>query len=172
MAGSKSSYLVKGLLALGLILAVLLTAAWAVGRSEAFRTWLVGQIQTQVAQATGGQLHMGPLEGNLLFGAQANNLSFTHQGRQILGVERLELSYNLLSILGGRLRISSITLVRPRLSLPLPQLPEQQGGAGLALSIKELNVSQGSLEPGGELGALQGVSQIDLSGRLVLDARG
>lgn len=155
-----------------LALAFLLAGAWAVGRSDAFRAWLVDQIKSQVAQATGAELEIGSLEGSLLFNATAQGLSLTHQGRKVVEMERLELSYNLLSLLGGRIRINSLTAVRPRVSLPLP-LPTGEGGdMGLALSIKRLKITGGGLEAGGQLGALLAVDQVDLDGSLVLDARG
>ncbi|MBU1155030.1 MAG: hypothetical protein KJ921_04230, partial [Proteobacteria bacterium] len=155
-----------------LALALLLAGAWAVGRSDAFRAWLVDQIKTQVAQATGAQLEIGSLEGSLLFNATAQGLSLTHQGRKVIEVERLELSYNLLSLLGGRIRITSLTAVRPQVNLPLPLPTGEGGGMGLALSIKRLKITGGGLEAGGQLGALQSVAQVDLDGGLILDARG
>ncbi|MCF8040873.1 MAG: translocation/assembly module TamB [Desulfarculaceae bacterium] len=163
-------WLALGAAALALVL--LLSAAWAVGRSDAFRAWLVDEIKAQVAQATGAQLEIRSLDGSLLFNAQAQGLSLAHEGRKVLEVERLELSYNLLSLLGGRIRITSLTALRPRVSLPLPLPSGGDDEVGLALSIKRLKITGGSLEAGEQLGALQSATQVDLDGRLTLDARG
>ncbi|MCB2191238.1 MAG: translocation/assembly module TamB domain-containing protein [Deltaproteobacteria bacterium] len=172
MARGKIHLFLLVLGAVVLAIALLLGGALAVVRSDAFHAWLVDEIKTQVAQATGAQLEMKSLEGNLLFNARARDLSLSQKGRKVVEVQRLELSYNLLSMLGGRIRITSLTAVRPRVSLPLSLPSGGEGGVGLALSIRRLKISEGSLEAGGQLGSLQGVGQVDLDASLTLDSRG
>lgn len=171
MAKGKLSgwWLLLGAAALAMVL--LLATALVVSRSEAFRGWLVAEIKTQVAQATGAQLEIKSLSGSLLFNAQVEGLNLSRDGRKVLEVDRLELSYNPLALLGGRVKINSLVVVRPRVSLPLPA----GGGGGLpslALTIRDLTITGGSLEAGGGLGPLRRASQVELEGRLLLDKRG
>ena len=154
-----------------LLLVLLVATAWVVSGTDAFRTWLVTQIQTKVAQETGAKLEIQSLGGSLLFNARVEGLRLSQKGRTLLAVERLELSYSPLALIGGRLKINSLSAVRPLLSLPLPL--GGSGGPGLALSVREMNISEGRVEIGGGLaGPLRGASQIDLEGRLILDKRG
>ena len=170
----------RGLNILGLVLAgaallVLLLGAglWVLSRNQDFRAWLVAQIQAQVLEATGAKLEMASLEGSLIFDATAQGLKLTRQGKTLLAVERLELSYNPLAMLGGRVRINSLKALRPQVNLPWDLPAGQTGGAFPALTLNKLSLSQASLRVADKsLGPLRQVDELDLEGRLSLDARG
>ncbi|MCB2225259.1 MAG: translocation/assembly module TamB domain-containing protein [Desulfarculaceae bacterium] len=163
-------------LILGLFAALLLAlgvGGWVLSRSDAFRAWAVTQIESGVKEATGAELKLGALEGNLLFQATARDLALVRGEHTLLSVERLELSYNLLALLGGRVKIHSLTAVRPRVNLPW-DLPSGSGGAPeLAISLSRLNITGGALSaPEGLLGPLHHLEGLELSGSLSLDQRG
>jgi translocation and assembly module TamB len=168
----------RGMRGLWLALAVaagffllLAVAAWGFSRSDTFRSWLVTELKAQVHQATGARLELSSLGGSLLFDAQAQGVALVKDGRRLLSVERLELSYNPLALLGGRVKINSLVAVRPVVDLPW-DFPAGQGGAGLAVTLSHLSVTGGSLSAGGGLGPLQNAREVELTGRFSLDQRG
>ena len=164
------AWLVLGIAALSL--ALLLGGAWGLSRSDGFRAWLVDEIKAQVAQATGASLELRSLGGSLLFNINVDGLSLTQEGRKVLEIERLKISYNPLALLVGRIKIHSLVAVRPRVSLPLA-LPSGGGdGPDLTLILRHLSITGGYLEAGGGLGPLRQASQVEMEGRLTLDERG
>ncbi|MCF8032124.1 MAG: translocation/assembly module TamB domain-containing protein [Desulfarculaceae bacterium] len=163
-------------LVLGLFAALVLGAglgAWGLSRSDAFRGWLVERIQSEVLDATGARLELAGLEGNLLFNVSARQVSLTRQDQTLLAVERLDISYNLLALLGGRLKISSLSAVRPRVNLPWSLPAGEGGGLGLRVSLDRLSITGGELNaPLGLLGPVRRVEGLELGGSLYLDQRG
>ncbi|RJX33410.1 MAG: hypothetical protein C4525_09080 [Desulfarculus sp.] len=168
--GAKTAKLFLGLLLV--LLAALGLAAWGLGQSQAARGWLLERLQQKVAAATGARLELASLEGSLLLDARLKGLALVKDGRLLLAVDELRLSYNPLSLLLGRLSIRSLTAVRPRVSLPWDLAASAGGAPPLSLSVAAVEVIDGALEAGGGLGPLQRGEGVALSGSLVLDVLG
>lgn len=150
-----------------------LAALWFLADSEWGRDQVRLRLEREVARQTGGQLHMEGLAGNLFRDLTLEGLSLTIAGRTPLRVARAELSYNPLALLlGGRLSLGRLRLDQPWLELPLG-LPAQDGGApALSLTVARLEVNQGTLLAGGQLGPLKQVADLALNGHFSLDSRG
>lgn len=167
-------------LAWTLVLAALAACAgllslWVLADSDWGRARLRAYLEEEVARQTGGRLVLEGISGNIFHNLILEGLSLERQGRRPLSVERAELDYNPLALLlGRRLSLGRLTLLRPRLELPLDLAPSPGGGGGLSLSlsVSDLEVREGSLSAGGQLGALQRVSGLNLSGHFSLDSRG
>ncbi len=169
MAGRRIKVLGLVLGGLAALVVLLLAGAWIGSRSDAFRGWLKERIQSEVLQATGARLELSGLEGSLLFDAAASKISLTRGGKTLLAVERLELSYNPLALLGGRVRVLSLKAVRPRVNLPWDLPAGQGGGLPPSLSLSHVSITHGSLSAGQELGPLRSVQELELNGRLSWD---
>ncbi len=146
--------------------ALMITASsdWARERALALaREELAGQgLDLEVASASGSLLHHLRLEG----------VRLSRGGRTLLSLDSLELEHNPLALLGGRLKLSRLLLVGPRVFLPW-DLPS--GGSGsfpLALTLEGVVVRRGFLDPGGGWGPVGSLSGLELAGHLELDIQG
>jgi translocation and assembly module TamB len=162
--------------ALGLPLCLasaLLLALWLYAGGEGGRALLLRLWQDQARRSLGAELNVEALEGNPLTSLRARGIRLDYGGRTFVRVAEMELSHNPLALLGGRLHLGHLRLTRPELSLPLPPAPTGgDGGAGLALTISDLEIRGGRLETGGGLGLLTAVEGLDLNCSLAWDSRG
>jgi translocation and assembly module TamB len=154
-------------LASGLILAL-----WLYAGGEGGRVFMLHQWQDQARQSLGAELTVESLEGNPLTSLRARGIRLEREGRTLARVAEMELTHNPLALLGGRLRLGRLRLIRPEVDLPLPPAPASSGGPGLALTISELEVQGGRLTAGGGLGPLTAVEGVELTGSLASDPRG
>lgn len=138
------------------------------------RDWLLDRARQELSARSGIELSFGSASGRLLTGLELRNLRLASGGRAFFTAGRVVLRPNPLALMGGRLTISRLVLEDPSLSLPLPTAGGGGGGGPLplALSLKRVEVVRGSLNAGGTLGALSGLNNLALTGRLSLDARG
>src|SRR5216117_530816 len=80
--------LVVGVLALALI----------VSQTPWFRDWLRRYIVRESKQYLTGELTIGRLEGNLLFGVDLANVAVDMSGERVVAVKALELDYSIFSL--------------------------------------------------------------------------
>ncbi len=167
-AAKTAALALTGLLVLLVLLlaGLLITASsdWARQRALTLaREELAGQgLGLEVASASGSLLHHLRLEG----------VRLSQGGRTLLTLQSLELDHNPLALLGGRLKLSRLTLKGPRVFLPW-NLPAGGGGSfPLALTLERVVVQAGFLDPGGSWGPVGNLSGLELEGRLNLDLRG
>ena len=163
--------------ALGLpasLLALMLLTLWALAGSDWGRARLLAHAQEEVKAAAGASLEVASLTGNLFTNLEIGGLRLTREGRALLTIDQVELRYNPLALLGGRLRLGKLRLLRPRLNLPLDLAASGDGFGGLplVLSIGRLEVVDGSLEAGGLLGPLERLSGLGLEGGFSLGRDG
>lgn len=175
MARRWGKILAWGLGLAALALCASLLTLWLVADSDWGRMRLRAYLEQQVHEQTGGRLLLAGMSGNLFHKLSLEGLGLELAGRRALWVERAELRYNPLALLmGGRLSLGRLYLLRPRVELPLDlnKASSQAGDLSLSLTVGHLEVVEGSLAAGGQLGALTGISGLNLSGRLSLDSRG
>jgi hypothetical protein len=113
VAAAASAVIVGGLL-------LVLQTGWA-------RARLAGLIAAQAERYVDADVSIATIEGDLFGSAALRNVVVTRDGRDIISVERVELSYDLLALLGGALALNDVTLERPVIDLT-------GGPEGLALA--------------------------------------
>ena len=80
-----------------------------------FRDWLRRYIVRESKQYLNGQLTIGRLGGNLLFGADLTNVAIDVSGDRVLSVKGLELDYSVFQIARSGLTLRAIKLDQPSL---------------------------------------------------------
>ncbi len=165
MASTLKTWLLVALGIPSLILALLAGAAYVFATSDWGHDWLRQRLVAEVQQATGARLEVESLDGNLLWRMEAQGLRLVRGGQEMLSARRLEVTYNLLAIIGGALRIGRLKVDGLRLDLArLPTLGS--GGGGPPVTIRRLVLSELELKAGGRLGPLERLAGVSLRGRL------
>ena len=108
---------VKILLGLGLTVVLLVAAALVATQTSWFRDWARGFGERQAARLLNGQISIGRLDGNLWNGATLSNVAVTQDGRQVVTVERVRVTYNVRQLLSRNWQFPEITLTRPSIVL-------------------------------------------------------
>lgn len=159
----------------GALLAAIWLALWALAASDWGRTQVQELIASELKQATGAEFTLGDLAGNPLTNLRLSDLRLIRQGRVLAQAAEVELRYNPLALLGGRIRLSRLRLVRPRIDLPLDLPAGSAPAAGplpLAFSIARLEIVDGALVANGRLGQLESVGGVNLEGSFLLSSAG
>lgn len=156
-----------GLLALGVAAVFILASTpWA-------RDLALQKAAQAIEQETGYRLSVGGSQGSLMGVLELSDISLSKGGKMAFAARELVLDPYLPALLGGRVKINLIRLVQPKLVLPL-DLPE--GGSGgmpvLAVSLKRIEITGGSLETGGQWGPVERLEGVKLQASLRLDRRG
>ncbi len=157
-----------------LLLGLLWLGLWGLAASDWGRAKILELLNREVEAATGAQLSLGGLEGNPLTNMVLRDVSLHREGRVLARAAEIELRYNPLALWSGRVHLGRLRLVRPWVGLPLdlPRAPDGGPSPGLVLTIARLEVVDGALEAGGELGPLHRAENVQLEGGFSLDARG
>jgi len=106
-------------IAAGLVLALVLLVAGAVVATQTawFRNWARGFGERQAARLLNGQLAIGRLDGNLWSGATLTDVRITQDGREVVRVDRVHVTYRIRQLLSRQWRFPEITLTRPSIVL-------------------------------------------------------
>lgn len=160
-----------------LVVALLLAAALMWAHSEAGRTWLAQRMEQEVEAALGVDLRIDSWQGNLLYQIEADGVHILLEGREIFSCRRLDMTYNLLALWGGRVEVGRLKMISPRLTMAvaLPGRDSRAGGGGSAatpIHVRRLAISDGQFQPAGGLGPLREVSGLNLRGELRWDDEG
>jgi len=105
--------------AAGLVLALVLLVAGGIVATQTswFRNWARGLGERQAARLLNGELHIGRLDGNLWSGALLSDVRVTQDGRDVVRVERVRVTYSVRQLLSRHWRFPEITLTRPSIVL-------------------------------------------------------
>lgn len=167
----------------GIILAAFLTlivlavgVLFALASSESVRDWALAKVKTELNSGPGLELEIQAVEGSLLSTLRFRELSVSQKGRTLFEARKVELGIHLLSLLGGRVKVSPLRLEEPSLTLPL-ELDSAQTEDGeqlpLAISIPNIEIVRGRVQAApGDFGPLKSIENINVNGRFVLDMRG
>ncbi|HEV8398175.1 MAG TPA: translocation/assembly module TamB domain-containing protein [Vicinamibacterales bacterium] len=99
------------------VLVLLVASALVATQTSWFRNWARGFGERQAARLLNGQLNIGRLDGNLWSGATLTNVRITQDGREVVRVERVRVTYSVRQLLSRHWRFPEITLTRPSIVL-------------------------------------------------------
>src|SRR5512132_2989920 len=97
----------------GTLLIGVLAVSLIVSQTPWFRDWLRRYIVRESKQYLNGQLAIGALDGNLLFGVDLSDVSVDISGKRVVAVKGLELNYSLFEIVSKGVVLDKITLDQP-----------------------------------------------------------
>src|SRR4051794_3129117 len=109
-----------------------LALALIVSQTPWFRDWLRRYIVRESKQYLNGQLTIGGLDGNLLFGADLADVAVDVSGERVVAVKGVELDYNIFSLISKGLSVQQI-----KIDQPVVQLEHDAKGWNLARLVKE-----------------------------------
>ena len=106
---------ITGSLVLALVL--LVVGALIATQTAWFRDWARGFGERQAARLLNGQLSIGRLDGNLWSGATLSDVRITQDGREVVRIDRVRVTYSARQLLSRHWRFPEITLTRPAIVL-------------------------------------------------------
>src|SRR3954469_25945236 len=115
----------------GTLMIGVLAVALIVSQTPWFRDWLRRYIVRESKQYLNGELTIGGLEGNLLFGADLSDIAVDVSGERVVAVKGVELDYNVFSLVSKGLDVRQIKIDKPVL-----QLEHDENGWNLARLVK------------------------------------
>src|SRR5580765_1098864 len=101
----------------GTLMIGVLAIALIVSQTPWFRDWLRRYIVRESKQYLNGELSIGGLDGNLLFGADLSNVAVDVSGERVVAVKGVELDYSVFSLISKGLDVQQIKLDQPILVL-------------------------------------------------------
>src|SRR5215216_4094762 len=121
-----------------------------------FKEWLRGFIVRQAEDYVNGRLSIGRLDGNLFSGVELSDIDVTMNGKSVVNVGQVGLTYNAITLIKGDVVLDHIRLDRPKLlvertasgwnltNLIKARTPERPRNRR-TIEIGEIGVSDGSL---------------------------
>lgn len=109
--------LLRTLLVIFLLAAGGATAVVVVSQTAWFRNWLRGYIVAEARDYLNGSLSIDRLDGNLFSGVQLSGLSIEMDGRPVVHVDEIGLTYSLYHIATTGVAIDELRLTRPTISI-------------------------------------------------------
>ncbi len=101
----------------GTLLIGVLALALIVSQTPWFRDWLRRYIVRESGQYLNGQLTIGGLDGNLLFGIDLSDVAFDMAGERILAARALQVDYSVFSLISSGVYVDQIKVDQPVLQL-------------------------------------------------------
>jgi len=115
----------------GTLMIGVLALALIVSQTPWFRDWLRRYIVRESKQYLNGQLTIGGLHGNLLFGADLDDVAVDVSGERVVAVKGLQLDYSVFTFISRGLTLEQIKIDRPVL-----QVEHDESGWNLARLVK------------------------------------
>lgn len=88
-------------------------------RSEWLRRWLREQAVTRLAAVIDGDVEIGSLSGSLLHDVTIHRFAIRQQGRPVVVADTVDVQYDLVQLIRGRLAFSDVQLTNPFVHLAL-----------------------------------------------------
>ena len=110
--------------------------ALIVSQTPWFRDWLRRYIVRESKQYLNGELSIGGLSGNLLFGVGLSDVAVDLSGQRVVAVKALQVDYSVFRILSNGIVIDDIKLTAPAIHIERDAIgmesgpPRQEAGAG------------------------------------------
>ncbi|HWP83244.1 MAG TPA: hypothetical protein VNN76_11380 [Bacteroidota bacterium] len=101
----------------GIVLLFVFIALLGFTQTKTFRTALHSYLLEQSSLVLNGVVAFGQIEGNLLTGAQVDSILVTEGDIPLLSIKRIEVRYDPLALLAGKISISRLRMVEPEISL-------------------------------------------------------
>ena len=108
-----------------------LALALIVSQTPWFRDWLRRYIVRESKQYLNGQLTIGGLHGNLLFGADLDDVSVDVSGERVVAVKGLQLDYSVFTLVS-----QGLTLEQIKIDQPVLRVERDENGWNLARLVK------------------------------------
>ena len=89
--------------------------ALIVSQTPWFRDWLRRYVVRESKQYLNGELSIGGLTGNLLFGIGLTDVAVDVSGQRVVAVKALQVDYSVFQILSSGIIIDDIKLVSPNI---------------------------------------------------------
>lgn len=142
----------------GTLMVGIIAIALIVSQTPWFRDWLRRYIVRESKQYLNGELAIGRLGGNLLFGVQLSDVALDVSGEQVVAVKNLELDYSVFRIISSGMVMDEIKLNQPTILLErgpngwnLAQIVKKQEkeadreGPGSPLSLPSIEVTDANV---------------------------
>lgn len=142
----------------GTLLIGILAVALIVSQTQWFRDWLRRYVVREAEQYVNGQLSIGGLGGNLLFGVQLRDVALDVSGERIVSVKNVELDYSVFRIVSSGMVMDDIKLHQPTIVLErdgngwnLAQVVKKQQkeadreGPGTPLSLPSIQITDANV---------------------------
>ena len=101
----------------GTLLVGIVAIALIVSQTPWFRDWLRRYIVREAKQYLNGELTIGGLRGNLLFGVQISDLAVDVSGDRVVAAKAVEVDYSVFEIISKGVVLNEIKLVEPVVKL-------------------------------------------------------
>ncbi len=116
----------------GTLMIGVLAIALIVSQTPWFRDWLRRYIVRESKQYLNGQLTIGALDGNLLFGADLSNVAVDVSGERVVSVKGLALDYSVFTLISKGLTVQQI-----KIDQPVVRVERDRNGWNLARLVKQ-----------------------------------
>ena len=101
----------------GTLLVGIVALALIVSQTPWFRDWLRRYIVRESKQYLNGELSIGSIGGNLLFGVQVSDIAVDVSGERVVAVKGLEVDYDVFQLISKGVVLDGIKLVEPEIRL-------------------------------------------------------
>ena len=101
----------------GTLLVGIVALALIVSQTPWFRDWLRRYIVRESKQYLNGELSIGHVGGNLLFGVQVSDIAVDVSGERVIAAKALEVDYDVFELISKGVILSDIKLIEPQITL-------------------------------------------------------
>jgi autotransporter translocation and assembly factor TamB len=101
----------------GTLIVGVVALALIVSQTPWFRDWLRRYIVRESKQYLNGELSIGRIGGNLLFGVEVSDIAVDVSGRRVISAKGVEVDYNVFQIISEGVVLNEIKLVEPTIAL-------------------------------------------------------
>ncbi|MEN3336505.1 MAG: translocation and assembly module TamB [Acidobacteriota bacterium] len=141
----------------GTIMVGIVALALIVSQTPWFKDWLRRYVVRESKQYVNGELTIGALGGNLLFGVDLANVAVDVSGERVVAMKSVELDYSVFTLLTKGIVIDRIALDQPAIrlerdakgwnvaSLIKPQPDADPNSPGRPVSLPSIKISDGSV---------------------------
>jgi autotransporter translocation and assembly factor TamB len=150
----------------GTILVGIVAVALIVSQTPWFRDWLRRYVVRESKQYLNGELSIGRIGGNLLFGVDVSDVAVDVSGERVVAVKNVELDYNIFDFISKGIVLDEIKVSSPVLHIErdgdgwnLGRLVKVQAkekdreGPGTAISLARIEIADASVSIDDRLGA-------------------
>jgi autotransporter translocation and assembly factor TamB len=101
----------------GTLLVGVVALALIVSQTPWFRDWLRRYIVRESKQYLNGELSIGSIGGNLLFGVQVSDIAVDLSGERVVAAKSVEVGYDVFQMISKGVILSEIKLIEPKITL-------------------------------------------------------
>ena len=150
----------------GTLMVGIVALALIVSQTPWFRDWIRRYIVRESKQYLNGDLSIGRIGGNLLFGVEIGDIAVDVSGERVVAARAVEVDYNVFQLISKGIILNEIKLVEPAIRLErdatgwnlgnLVKKQQQEAdrkGPGRPLSLESIEIADGHLTIADQVGA-------------------